>query len=50
VPPFRHAVAIGGPPGSGGTFNCFLTADGEGYVFTHGQVLNDLYVLDGLQF
>jgi hypothetical protein len=38
------------PTGVWGTFNHFLTPDGEGYAYTYGRVLNDLYLLEGLRF
>jgi hypothetical protein len=38
------------PTGVWGMYNYFLTPDGEGYVYTYGRVLNDLYLLEGLRF
>jgi dipeptidyl aminopeptidase/acylaminoacyl peptidase len=36
------------PAGVFGIWRMFLTPDGDGYVYTYGRVLNDIYLLEGL--
>jgi hypothetical protein len=38
------------PTGVYATWKYALTPDGEGYVYTYGQALNDIYLLEGLRF
>jgi len=38
------------PTGIWGTYNYFLTPDGEGFVYTYGLALADIYLLEGLEY
>jgi serine/threonine protein kinase len=43
-----ESVSLGLPPAR--LLSVSSQGDGEGYVYTYGRVLNDLYLLEGLQF
>ena len=38
------------PTGVWGIYNVLLTPDGEGYAYTYGRALTDLYLLEGLEY